>query len=165
MDNKDQRRFHAANERFKVVNRPALITERAGVDFREGLRADPDQRSVRRRSRDECRRHVAVCPGFVLDDNRLTQRLAHMIGDDPSVGIERPARRRTHDEPDRARAVVRATRSIAGSRAFMSVLLATDRLPNAAAALSALQPMALTSITDTSRKQKQAAASVAHSVA
>ena len=46
--------------------------------------------------------HGAGRAGDILDDDGLTERSAHRLGDDAGHGIERPAGRERHDDGDGA---------------------------------------------------------------
>jgi len=46
-------------------------------------------------------RDVAAGPRPVVDDDGAAERLGHVIGDDAGIGIDRAARRQSHDEAHR----------------------------------------------------------------
>jgi hypothetical protein len=96
-----QRRLDAADDRVKLVDRPARVGKRVGRDLGERLGAEPDDGAVRRLIDDVLRRDVTARARLVLDDDRLPQRPRHVLGDHAGVGFDRAARRGPDDDPDR----------------------------------------------------------------
>src|SRR6267154_5807220 len=74
---------------------------------RVGRRGDEERVAVGRALRDEIGADVAARSGAVLDDDRLPERFAQTGRERPRGEIGDPARRKSDDEPDRLRGVLR----------------------------------------------------------
>ena len=98
IDDERERRLHAADNRPELIERPAGVGERIGIDLGERLGAEPKNRPVGRCIRDILGGKRAACAGLVLDDDRLAERPRHMLRNHPRVGIDGAARHGADDD-------------------------------------------------------------------
>src|SRR5258708_1780905 len=67
--------------------------------------AEAERIAIGRRPRDLAMRDAARGGAVIFYDNRLTKRHPHVLGNDASDGIRRPARCGAHDDRDRPRRI------------------------------------------------------------
>jgi hypothetical protein len=96
---------HEAQQADRLEIRHRVVIQ--GVDGRVDdvgaqSRADKQRIAVGRRARDAARADASRRTGDVFDDDRLTERPLHALGNDAGEYIGRPARRERHDHRDRA---------------------------------------------------------------
>jgi hypothetical protein len=83
-----------------VRKRESCAVRNVGVPL-----ADVEGVAVRRRARDAADADAAAGAANILDDDGLTQRHPHALGEDAGDGIRRPARGERHDHGDWARGI------------------------------------------------------------
>ena len=100
-----QRRHRQPRDRLQIVHDvPRHRIERRRADVARPV-ADAERVAVGRRIHHAADADGGAGAGHGLDQNRLAERVFHMVADDPRDRVGRPARRERHDEVDRLRRI------------------------------------------------------------
>ena len=100
-----QRRHREPDDRLEIVHRiPRHRIERRRADVARPV-ADAERVAVGRRADHAADADGGARAGHGLDQDRLAERLLHVLAHDPRDRVGRPARRERHDQRDRLRRI------------------------------------------------------------